>query len=569
MTDQKLIEYIASCVKNGISRDAIEQELLRSGWNPADVAEGLNTACETTTPRETPPPVSISNNESDAGKVSAAFAGLSTRKKSVGIVIVAGIVFFVVVGGVAIGWSVLSMQKGDRSALSGTDEQGQKTGEISAVSPDTALAQLFDCGEDEGCFLQKLAVCEPARYYLRFDDPSGDLSFQVMQPSEEFANACDVELKIIDFFENDIDNSDQLIGQEKTCPVLTGAMLSEISEIVDFYDGDSGTVLTCRQDAQKGFKRKSLAPIASQTSSSYTTKQQASKAYMEHYNEICDYSDNPAFNVDDFENYYLVEDRSTPDDLGRTSAALYLKDNKHVYYYCRAIDGADPDTYVVLSPFYAKDKNNVYIHNGWNEVAYKINVSGVDASSFEVLNINFAKDKNHAYSFADGYAVLIEGADGSSFHLLSEGKYAGESYAEDKNNVYYYDEHEKVKVIEGADATRFSDIAGNEYFIRDDGVYYNGKMIEKADKGTFEVLESYHNGEYYYFYAKDKNNVYFMGRIIESADTGTFKALSGHDYYHYEKDKGRYESTYIPDAKDKNNCYTDYHIIQGASCDQS
>jgi len=82
MTDQKLIEYIASCVKNGISRDAIEQELLRSGWNPADVAEGLNTACETTTPRETPPPVSISNNESDAGKVSAAFAGSPRAKKA-------------------------------------------------------------------------------------------------------------------------------------------------------------------------------------------------------------------------------------------------------------------------------------------------------------------------------------------------------------------------------------------------------------------------------------------------------------------------------------------------------
>ena len=267
MTDQKLIEYITSCVKNGISRDAIEQELLRSGWNPADVAEGLNTACEMTTPRETPPPVSISNNESesDAGKVSAAPAGLSTRKKSVGIVIVAGIVFFVVVGGVAIGWSLSSGQKEDKSVLSS----------------------------------------------------EGD-------------------------------------GNENEVPAVSQ------------FDSDT--------------------PRANR---------QATKQDIEQYNEQCKSAGfSSPLSVDDFADYSFVGDPPIPDDADMASNRYhlifsYLQDKNRVYYYCQAIDGADPASFVVLSEGYAKDKNNAYY--GYRAII------GADPASFVVLSEGYAKDKNNCY----------------------------------------------------------------------------------------------------------------------------------------------------------------------------
>lgn len=48
----------------------------------------------------------------------------------------------------------------------------------------------------------------------------------------------------------------------------------------------------------------------------------------------------------------------------RTMATQYSKDKNNVYFSCsRILEGADPDSFEIISPFFAKDKNNIYHHN--------------------------------------------------------------------------------------------------------------------------------------------------------------------------------------------------------------
>jgi len=83
-----------------------------------------------------------------------------------------------------------------------------------------------------------------------------------------------------------------------------------------------------------------------------------------------------------------------------------------------------------------------------------------------------------------------------------------------------------------------SEIVSN-YEIKEDGIYYQGILIEGVDKETFEVL-----GE---TYAKDKNYVYYVGKRIEGADPVTFEVLN--EIY----------------SKDKSSVYKEGEIIKGVN----
>ena len=56
-----------------------------------------------------------------------------------------------------------------------------------------------------------------------------------------------------------------------------------------------------------------------------------------------------------------------------------------------------------------------------------------------------------------------------------------------------------------------------EYEIKADGVYYERRLIEEADSGTFEYLGNY--------YAKDSQSFYWGSALIEGADAETFTVI--------------------------------------------
>lgn len=100
----------------------------------------------------------------------------------------------------------------------------------------------------------------------------------------------------------------------------------------------------------------------------------------------------------------------------------YSKDSKYVYYQDKIIEGADPQTFEVLSYQISKDKNFVYkyrtpLHNIADPqtfVLLKKEKTGFDSS--------FAKDKEKVYLEKTGYGKFypIEGADPTSF-VVTEG----------------------------------------------------------------------------------------------------------------------------------------------------
>ena len=160
------------------------------------------------------------------------------------------------------------------------------------------------------------------------------------------------------------------------------------------------------------------------------------------------------YNVKENKVYYediLVEGANTK-TLKKLSKN-YMTDGKRVFYFEREIKGADPDTFQVLEHAFSKDKNHVYyetekIEENINTSAVKVlnkfyfkdnknvylmygKVEGADPDTFELLtdNMGYSKDKNNVYyTFS-----VVEGADVKTFEIIKEIF----AYAKDKNNLYY------------------------------------------------------------------------------------------------------------------------------------
>ena len=116
----------------------------------------------------------------------------------------------------------------------------------------------------------------------------------------------------------------------------------------------------------------------------------------------------------------------------------YTKDSRNVYFEGGMLSGADPQTFVFIPDMgndmslYAKDKNHVY------DTYIGTLVEGADPESFVVLNSIYAKDKKNVYSgdphvIDDTGMFPIKGADPSTFVLVK----GNPSYdARDKNHKY-------------------------------------------------------------------------------------------------------------------------------------
>lgn len=236
---------------------------------------------------------------------------------------------------------------------------------------------------------------------------------------------------------------------------------------------------------------------------------------VESYVELCEYQD-LEFAVDN-KKFELVKDNTIPNEHDETIQRLFLQDKKSVYFFCKKIEGADPETFEILSYFFARDKNNIYIPNSWEGVVKKAIVidrknfeksaNVIDPKSFEVLSNFIVKDINNVYYFADGYLVISPKIDSKSFEILSE------IHGKDKNNIYTIARNEELKVINDADKSSFEvlKVPDKPYDLRyskdKNNVYYHENIINEADPATFLII----NG----IYSKDQNNCFRSGKIVD------------------------------------------------------
>ncbi len=202
-------------------------------------------------------------------------------------------------------------------------------------------------------------------------------------------------------------------------------------------------------------------------------------------------------------------------------------------------------------------------------------VKEANLEEIEIINDTYAKDKNNVY-YCDAYwseYEIIENGDVETFTMIND------TYAKDKNNVYYEDCWTYYCDLNITDINPdfFKDLG--QGFVKDNkNVYYGSRKHEELDVDTFKFL----NDSYYGDFAKDKNSVYYIQyfrggvriNVCEECDVNTFERIN--NYYSKDKDNVYFNSGSIEKisnvdldsfsllssnkAKDKNNYYVNGYI---------
>ena len=226
---------------------------------------------------------------------------------------------------------------------------------------------------------------------------------------------------------------------------------------------------------------------------------------------------------------------------------FYLKDDKNVFFNDKKILGADANSFIALDKEngYAKDKNTVYY--------FGQKVEGANAKTFEVISDGeYSKDDKNVYASGE----IIKGADPKTFREFPE-----TSYSRDKNNLYYY--YGEDKFLGKIDENNFEFL--DDFIIRNGNeIYFYGNKLKLKDAKKFKLIKNtgIMTTSKIIVYGKDDENVYVITpddapgniRIIENADKDTFEVMENNRY-----------------SKDKNNIYYlgNYGIVKLEDVDKA
>jgi len=196
----------------------------------------------------------------------------------------------------------------------------------------------------------------------------------------------------------------------------------------------------------------------------------------------------------------------------------YAKDKYNVYYGINTINGADPETFQLLSILYSIDKNSCY-YSG-NPIIYS------DPETFELIFGRLARDKNYVYFNGQQFSD-----NPSSFTILNK------DYAKDNQSVWYISStflrNSKIDTLTVASVDDFEVISGR-YAKDSKYVYINGRIIENANVESFQLLSD--------SWSKDDQHIFQFDKLCKEADYDTFKVTD-----EYIKDKNRYyDKNYRP-----------------------
>ena len=226
---------------------------------------------------------------------------------------------------------------------------------------------------------------------------------------------------------------------------------------------------------------------------------------------------------------------------------FYLKDDKNVFFNDEKILGADANSFIALDKEngYAKDKNSVYY--------FGQKVEGADPKTFEVISDGeYSKDDKNVYASGE----IIKGADPKTFREFPE-----TSYSRDKNNLYYY--YGEDKFLGKIDENKFEFL--DDFIIRNGNeIYFYGNKLKLKDAKKFKLIKNtgIMTTSKIIVYGKNDENVYVVTpddapgniRIIENADKDTFEVMENNRY-----------------SKDKNNIYYlgNYGIVKLEDVDKA
>ena len=222
------------------------------------------------------------------------------------------------------------------------------------------------------------------------------------------------------------------------------------------------------------------------------------------------------------------------------------------------VEGADKDTFTVLSYSIAKDNNHIYYNGEF--------VSYADVSSFELLEPAYTDENNYRfYTFAKDkdrvfyYFKPIYSAQPDSFERLWG------AYSKDQDMLFYENKEfsslsEQIEKITSDKNKNYISVAGH--------IYFKGRPLTNTDFSTFKSLE--HN------FAMDKNHVYYEENTMTEMSPNGFEVI---DAYYQKDEDYLYRNlkalkfvdldTYEPItelySKDQNHVYYIGAILQGVN----
>lgn len=209
----------------------------------------------------------------------------------------------------------------------------------------------------------------------------------------------------------------------------------------------------------------------------------------------------------------VIKGKSKNFQLIGDSTSYYAKDDSSVYYYGKALVGADPNSFKVLEYGYAQDKNYAYYNDkrieGLKGDGFKVlkdafmgsdgislcnmnnKIENSNATTFQIMECGYFKDKNHVYLNGS----VLEDVDSESFKILSWG------YTKDKNAVYC-----DLKLIEGANPATF-EVLARKHAKDDKHIFYLQQKID-CDYTSFKIDTTLD------YLSSDKNNQYSRGVVL-------------------------------------------------------
>ncbi len=197
------------------------------------------------------------------------------------------------------------------------------------------------------------------------------------------------------------------------------------------------------------------------------------------------------------------------------------------------VPNADPNNYEKIDDgkeFWAKDNAHFFYHH---------TIVDVDYPSFVLLSTYFAEDKNKVYAIASKSLIPLN-------YRFEKAELLGAHYLLlDRSKLLYYDRYQEIGLREWDVVTTKDVELLDKFTLRiDHKIIYKGKSFaaSNVDPISFEVLTKNSN---YSFWAKDASHVFYNEKQLPNADPATFEVL------HYAI------------AKDANHVYIENRIAEG------
>lgn len=240
-----------------------------------------------------------------------------------------------------------------------------------------------------------------------------------------------------------------------------------------------------------------------------------------------------------------LSDRPLNDFNEDDPETYFWTDGKKVFHQKSLLRGANPETFL-FDGIFAKDDNKCFCGESW--------LKDAEVETFKTLNFTYAIDKNNFYTITG----KVNNADIETFKVLDDGKgllgynkigipeYTFNSYAKDKNNVYYHNYDGKPKIIKNADVNTFISLYDG-YFAKDKNhIYGNGKIIKNADVKSWDSISKISNS----YYSKDCKRIFY----------GFWEIKADYETSQLEIQENAKSVTYQL-ARDKDNFYRNGEII--------